>query len=149
MHVQRPSTALGEKSLLSPNPMTAVGGSFLLEKPSSLGWEERNLVLPRREGDAEACPRYRSTAGTVKREGKAAGGDTGDPVRTLELQERRHCSPVEDVSGLPALTVSPSDQPRAFSEPKLFTTISVSEIQSQMWTLTAPGVRTPCRYPCR
>lgn len=85
----------------------------------------------------------------MKREGKPAGGDTGDPVRTPELRERRRCSPVEDVSGLPALMVSPSDQPRAFSEPKFFTTVSVSEIQSQMWTLTAPGVRTPCRYLCR
>lgn len=55
----------------------------------------------------------------MKREGKPAGGDTGDPVRTPELRERRHCSPVEDVSGVPALMVSPSDQPRAFSEPKL------------------------------
>lgn len=97
----------GEKGLLPPNPMTGPGGfSLLQEKPSSFGWGEKSLFSLLLLGRLRSMSQVQHHMRDGEEGGEPAGGDTGDPTRTPELQGGG-TTHLWKKSGFPVLMVSP------------------------------------------
>lgn len=113
--------------------------SSLLEKPRSLGWGERSLVLSWHEGDRVVC----LTCISVGRRVKGLGGkhqwcrDTWGMVlgnsQGHQSAEKGYTAHLGKKSSFPVFMLLPSNQPLPFWELKLFTTFRITETKFQMW----------------
>ena len=106
-----------------------------MEKPSSLGLEEKDLILSPHEGDRAGCLRYmsrkRRERGWEERsqEPREAEHGAGD---SQGQQSREDTLTTYEESLVSSFMLSPTNQSLLFSEPKVFTASDTTENKFQM-----------------